>query len=370
MDDHINNVHILNDHQLKCKGAVIIPFANIEENAPIPLYAGAFEVQKPNQAKMWICKPCDAIVFRKSNFRTHHRSDKHAENLKRWSERLPRVPEAMAEKDQDDQNGSYIVSLMDLEQAIISIETMVPIKYRNETAAMVSIFFNKHLAKDNEIDLIQNFKQAQDPTILDQDQRHWINIKFEALRQKKDPRRYMKTKWRAGAVMIRRTAAQKEEIKPIADLARALFATLINHEFIPTNYLIILAIIMNQKHLLNYPESAISLSNGFYLDLFLNPGTVIDINPKKKAQIEKIDSEVNPDLKRLFIKEDSQEMMCGNFNPEDDEDFQDLLIQEPIMQDINEQIKDNSHNPEVHSENPEWTLEEKFLDIRGNIFKS
>ena len=69
---------------------------------------------------------------------------------------------------------------------------------------------------------------------------------------------------------------------------------------------------MNQKHLLNYPESAICLSNGFYMDLFLNPGTVIDINPKKKAPMEEVDSEVNPDLKRLFIRENSQEMICGN----------------------------------------------------------
>jgi hypothetical protein len=209
---------------------------------------------------------------------------------------------------------------MDLEQAMISIETMIPVKYRNETAAMVSIFFNKHLAKESEINLIQNFKEARDHTIVDQDQRHWFNQKFEALRQKKDPRIYMRTKWKTRAVMIRRTAAQKEEIKPIADLARALFATLIDHEFIPINYLIILAIIMNQKHLLNYPESAISLSNGFYMDLFLNPGSIIDYQPKNN------DSQENPDPKRLFNKEDYEDMMFGNFNPENDEDFQNLLI--------------------------------------------
>merc|ERR1712083_402483 len=92
MDQNIDNIHILNDHQLRCQGAIITPFANTEEDAPTPLYVGAFEVQRSNQAKMWICKPCDAMVFRKSNFKTHHRSDKHSENLKIWTGRIQQIP--------------------------------------------------------------------------------------------------------------------------------------------------------------------------------------------------------------------------------------------------------------------------------------
>ena len=350
VDQNIDNIHILNDHQLRCQGAIITPFTNTEEDAPTPLYVGAFEIQKPNQAKMWVCKPCDAMAFRKSNFKTHHRSDKHSENLKIWSGRVKQIP-IIQKEEIDIKHQVYNPSLVDLEQAIISIETMIPLKYRKEATAMTSIFFNKYLAKENRIDLIQNFKEAKDPTILNQDQRHWINKKFEALGQKEDPREYMKTKWKTGAVIIRRTAEQKEEIEPIADLARALFATLINYEFIPIKYLMILAIIMNRRNRLNYPDSATTLSNGFYIDLFINPGSIIEY-PKEN------ESKENPDIQRLAINENPEEMMFGEFYPENDEEFQNLFIQEPIMQDIQEQIKYDAYDHIPNPDHNEWTLDQ------------
>ena len=348
VDQNIDNIHILNDHQLRCQGAIIIPFK--EEDTPTPLYVGAFEIQGPNQAKMWVCKPCDAMVFRKSNFKTHHRSDKHSENLKIWSGRIEQLP-IIQKEEIDIKHRVYKPSLVDLEQAIISIETMIPLKYRKEATAMTSIFFNKYLAKEDEIDLIQNFKEAKDPTILDQDQRHWINKKFEALRQKEDPREYMKTKWKSRAVMIRRTAEQKEEIEPIADLARALFATLINYEFIPIKYLMILAIIMNRKNRLNYPDSATTLSNGFYIDLFISPGSIIEYTRKNE-------SKENLDIQRLAINENPEEMMFGEFYPENNEEFQNLFIQEPIMQDIQEQIKYDAYDHTTNPDHNEWTLDQ------------
>ena len=362
MDQNINNIHILNDHQLRCQGAIITPFANTEEDAPTPLYEGAFEVQRPNQAKMWICKPCDAMVFRKSNFKTHHRSDKHSENLRRWSGKIHQIPMIQKEEKISNQE-SYKVSLVNLEQAMISIETMIPVKYRKEATEMTSMFFNRYLAKDNEIDLIQSFKEAIDPTILDQDQRHWINKKFETLKQKEDPRGYMRTKWKSRAVMIRRTAEQKEEIEPIADLARVLFATLIDYEFIPIKYLMILAIIMNRRNRLNYPDSATTLSNGFYIDLFINPASII-IYPRKN------ESEINPDIQSLAIKDNSEEMMFGEFYPENNEEFQNLFIQGPIMQDIQEQIRNDTDDHKTNPKDIEWTLDQTSESTASSSFSS
>ena len=359
MDDQINNIHILNDEQLQYQGAIVIPFANTEENASSPLYAGAFEVQKPNQPRMWICKPCDAIVFRKSNFRAHHTSEKHAENLKIWSEKLPHIPKLVREREQNQKKDSYKPSLMDLEHAMISIESIIPTKYHRETAAMVSIFFNKYLTNESEVDLIQNFKDAKEPKTADQDKRHWINKKFEFLKRKKDPRDYMKNKWETRTVMIRRTTAQKREVKPIADLARILFATLIDYKFIHINYIIFLAVIMNMKRLLNYPKSAIHLSNGFYIDLFLDHKSIITNAPE------------NLNMKRLFIKEDSEEMMLGEGDPikedseemmlvegdpKEDEDFLNLLAQEPVIPDFHEHINNDRYSP-ISQYNFEWTLE-------------
>ena len=362
MDEQINNIHILNDQQLQYQGAIIIPFAKMEENGSSPLYAGAFEVQKPDQPKMWICKPCDAIVFRKSNFRAHHKSEKHAENLKIWSEKLPHVPKSITVREQNREKNSYKPSLMDLEQAMISIESIIPAKYHTETAIMVSTFFNKYLVNEDEVDLIQSFKDAQELTIVDKDKRHWINKKFEFLKRKKDPRNYMKNKWETRTVMIRRTTAQKREVKPIADLARILFATLIDCKFIHINYITFLAVIMNTRRLLNYPRSAIHLSNGFYIDLFLNPKSIINYQYERSPTNQYINSMGNKDIKRLFIKEDSEERMLEEFNPQQDEDFQDPLEQEPISPDLQEQINNDRYSP-ISQYNSEWTLEEIIPDL-------
>ena len=369
MDKQIDNIHILNDQQLECQGAIIIPFANIEENASSPLYAGAFEVQKPNQPKMWICKPCDAIVFRKSNFRAHHKSEKHAENLKIWSEKLPHVPKSMRKGEQIHEKDSYKPSLIDLEHTMISIESIIPTKYHSQTAAMVSIFFNKYLDKQEAVDLIQDFKEAQEPTVPDQDKRHWINKKFEFLKKKKDPRSYMKHKWETRTVMIRRTTAQKKEVKPIADLARILFATLIDCKFIHINYIIFLAVIMNTRRLLNYPKSAIHLANGFYVDLFLSPKSIINYQHYRNPTHQNTNSIESPDLKELFIKEDSEDIMLGKCNPEEDKDFQNLLELEPIIPDLHEQINNDRYSP-ISQLNPEWTLEETFPNLNSADFSS
>ena len=90
-------------------------------------------------------------------------------------------------------------------------------------------------------------------------------------------------------------------------------------------YIIFLAVIMNTRRLLNYPKSAIHLANGFYVDLFLNPKSIISYQHDRNPTDQNTNSMESPDLKRLFIKEDSEDMMLGECNPEEDKDFQNLL---------------------------------------------
>ena len=365
MDDHGDKIQTLNDYQLICQGMTITPFSNIENNAPLPLYAGAFMASKLNQKTMWICKPCDYIVFRKNNFRTHHTSEKHEDNLQSWLKQTSLAPKDCIEAKQEivnipmDKNNSR----EEFERAIISIQTRIPAKHREETIKIVSMFFNENLSHTMEIDFLQEFKEAQDEIFWGDKHRHLINIKFEILQKRQDLRNYLKTKWLHRTIISRKSLQQKDEVKLIADVARILFAILVDIEFVPTNYLAMLAVVMNQRNHLNYPESAVCLSNGFYIDLFLNPGTIITI-----MNIEKIpiltENDLPPDLSRLFIKDHCQDMIGGNLNPEDDDD---LLLQLPLMEDINEQIKQNNTDYQHLNPNEEWSLSQIISDDTTSI---
>jgi hypothetical protein len=65
------------------------------------------------------------------------------------------------------------------------------------------------------------------------------------------------------------------EIRNISNMAKLLFATLIDCEFVPTTYLILLSIVMYGYDNHHYPERATTLRNGQYIDLLLNTGIVI-----------------------------------------------------------------------------------------------
>merc|ERR1711997_1198801 len=52
------------------------------------------------------------------------------------------------------------------------------------------------------------------------------------------------------------------------------------------------------------------------------------------------------------------EMMFGEFYPENNEEFQNLFIQGPIMQDIQEQIKNDTYDHKTNPEDNEWTLDQ------------
>ena len=81
-----------------------------------------------------------------------------------------------------------------------------------------------------------------------------------------------------------------------------MIAILINYEFIPTNYLTILAILKNEGQYLNCPESTIGLFNGYYISLFLSPGTIIIMTNPIKMPILDETNPSHPDLAGLMTK--------------------------------------------------------------------
>merc|ERR1712218_170789 len=161
--------------------------------------------------------------------------------------------------------------LQDFASTLRIINGTIPTKYKGDTIKLLSRFFNNQMGKNQKINFIRDFLEDED----DQRKNHWIVEKFQTLQKKNDLRLYLQQKWFARQTITKKTREQKEEIKTITDLARKLLDIFIDCSIVPTSYLAILGIIANNNEYLPYPESATSLSNTFYLDLFLNPGTII-----------------------------------------------------------------------------------------------
>ena len=85
-------------------------------------------------------------------------------------------------------------------------------------------------------------------------------------------------------------------------MARILFVILINYDFIPTTYLTILAVIMNQHAFLDCPNSAVGLFNRFYIDLFSNPGTIVNIVDMELITRMEESKPAQPDLATLLME--------------------------------------------------------------------
>ena len=73
---------------------------------------------------------------------------------------------------------------------------------------------------------------------------------------------------------VKKTPEQMEEVKNISDMARIMYIILIHCNFVPTDYLCLLAIIMTQHDDLNYCDTTAVLSNEFYVDLLLDQGAI------------------------------------------------------------------------------------------------
>ena len=99
---------------------------------------------------------------------------------------------------------------------------------------------------------------------------------------------------------FKKSPAQKMEVEIIADLARLLFRMLVECDFIPTKYLIVLAIVMCQEPKLEYPQSKSELFNNQYIDLLLEEGAII-LTDKNKD----IEQEINVEEKSIHNKQNS-----------------------------------------------------------------
>ena len=279
VDKEIDRLHDFNDMVLEINEFHMIPYSHIQEDCPPDLFAGSFAAELSQGLHLYVCKPCDMAGFLKSNFRLHHKSDKHFSNNLIWIRQhyfLPGTHQQLNFKPTQEVNLNHCQPSLTNPDALQEFESIMqqiqssyfPTKYRQEVAGLITEFFNS--INELEVNFATSFKNSRDI----HGNKHWIVFAVEKIQQETDPRRFLKEMFEQNLDIFQKSPIQETEVKFVADFARLLFLLFINCNFIPNNYVTMLAVIMNPIPTMNYPESSTGLFDAHHLDLLLNMGAM------------------------------------------------------------------------------------------------
>lgn len=307
MDQKVDGIHDFNDYILQSNGFKISSIMRTNMNAQI--YAGTMITEIEPEIFMYICKPCDMIGFDQTNILIHFATPKHQGNTKTWIQQHYVLYEpTFSANDKEPTINTYKKSLQGSNSGlwfndmmeVIGDQTLFPMQHKVNVAFLITKFFTA--TQEMDIKFSPSFTNEKDA----QGENHWIISAFKDIQQRHyNTRQYLiENSLKNNLEIVKKSPAQKMEIETIADLARLLFRMLVECDFIPTNYLILLAIIMCEKPKLEYPESKSKLFNGYYMDLLLEEGAILltkeDIMRKNKdnmnSQIIHTKHQLNKDI--------------------------------------------------------------------------
>ena len=320
MDKEVDETQDFNDNLLQSNGFEIFSFMKTSRNSRI--YAGAMITELEPGIFMYICKPCDMVGFNQTNFLHHLATHKHQENTTTWIQQhyiLHEPQFSLYEKEpiirlytsslQKSDSGLTFNNMME----IVGNQSFFPTQHKVKVALLITKFFNA----TNNVD-IQFIPAAKNDTDA-QGQNHWIISAFESMQKRhRDVRQYLIEKSQENNLeIIMKSPAQRMEIETIADLARLLFKMLVECDFIPTNYLIVLAIIMCQSPTLDYPKSKSELFNSHYIDLVLEEGAILLTEKDKSIEQENCNTDQTLHNKQNSIEDiETPDQKCIQLLPE------------------------------------------------------
>ena len=167
-----------------------------------------------------------------------------------------------------EQNIKELSNSCNYEIAIRKIHQRVPIQYRHNLIALLNTIYQSGTDYEIRIEIRDNF----------QDKGQWILSKYHKLLKNRNTRQHLQTKLnRKEYDLVSKTTDQEEEIKHIAGSARIIYDILIHCQFVPIEYLGILATLLNKREDHQYTYSSILLPEvystyGEIIDLMLNAG--------------------------------------------------------------------------------------------------
>ena len=281
VDKQIDRLHEFNDSVLLINGFHMVPYSTIQNDCPPDIYAGSCAAELTQGLFLYVCKPCDMAGFLKSNFKLHHNSEKHLLNVLIWIRQHYFLPEAhqhqicqpTKEASPTERHCQPSLQESDTLQEFNDIMKQIktkyfPEKYKHEVAGLITEFFLSQ--NDLNVNFTTDFTNSRDS----HGDRHWIVLAVEQIQQKTNPRQFMKDMFQQKLEIFTKSMIQATEVIYISDLARLLFLLFIDCSFIPTEYVTMLATIMNPVPNMQYPESNAGLFNGHLLDLLLNMGAM------------------------------------------------------------------------------------------------
>ena len=174
-----------------------------------------------------------------------------------------------------------ITPLTAYKKAVAYVTTCFQADHKPRALRLLNQLYNNIDVPQPFIHFNQNFQDS-----------HWIYSKFQALRKKKNTRQFLWEQFSKGNYnIVNKSESQLREVASISGAARILFSALIECKWVPTSYLTLLAVLVNQKSHSNMRNVSTHIAEGFELDILLEIGHVTqNVNKMNQDQAD-IDSD-------------------------------------------------------------------------------
>ena len=133
------------------------------------------------------------------------------------------------------------------ESSIMKIHQRIPLQYRHNLISLLSTIYQSGTDYEIQIEIRDKF----------QDIGHWILSKYNRLLKKTNTRQHLQNKLRQKEYdLVSKTNDQANEVKLIAGAGRIIYDILIHCQFIPIEYLCLLATILDNSISYQYISSS------------------------------------------------------------------------------------------------------------------
>ena len=320
-----------------------------------PLFLASQVVKTPGRYGYvyFACKACKKEMVKRENFISHHQTLGHLQNMKKWIKKIihnnykdqiqhktkkvsieliREAQEAIAEhlqkrnqlrtkiqiKNNQQPKGTYPSQEKEITEVIQDVHqncTRIPktpkqtydadfATYSKARQAIIQECPTKLTAfKSKILKLLSNMYADRQKNNLRlqfsimfygarKPHKHWIIEIFETIKRRPNAWKFVKDNVNQNNPSFAwKNEAQKQELKRISGMARTLFHILLDCHFIPTSYLILLAIFMSTEDNTKYEGTSVCLNNGMMIDLTLQDGAIIFQKLKQKTGVIRLEEE-------------------------------------------------------------------------------
>ena len=277
----------------------------VEKDYESPLYLSSFVIDSPGCNDKFKCQACNTEYKIRQSFRVHHRRKIHINNFEHWIKikerqnlleplhKKPRISQdaitlakkAIAYYRQIHgmaQNEVFIAS--NINQDVVPSQSGSDQEFQEYTRASLALKQNipAYLSdfKKNILNVLSIIYFDRNNRSLDIHfdhmigrQNHWILVMFKKLKARPQARKFIQERFDQGDLsFVKKSPAQLEETKEINGMARLLFPIFLKCQFIPTSYIILMAVLMNTNNEWFIITTSTYLNNRSFIDLLVNSG--------------------------------------------------------------------------------------------------